>query len=81
MEFTVLIGIIGLVLILLAFALNLFHKLSPKSRMYSFLNVLGAGALAYYAFYLNSIPFLLLQIVWGALSLIKLIILVIKKWK
>jgi hypothetical protein len=67
------IGIAGLLLILLAFALNLFHKISPKSVSYNLLNIFGSGILAYYAVLLNSIPFLMLQIVWGILSLFKLI--------
>jgi hypothetical protein len=67
------IGIAGLVLILLAFALNLFHKISPKSVFYNLLNIAGSGILAYYAVLLKSMPFLVLQLVWGILSLFKLI--------
>lgn len=70
---SLLIGIVGLLSILAAFAFNLFHFLSQKSLAYNILNILGSGFLAYYSWLLNSIPFLILQLVWALLSIIKLI--------
>lgn len=67
-----LIGVAGLILILVAFTLNLTHKLTPKSTVYNLLNVFGSVCLAYYSWFLGSIPFFILQIVWGLLSLAKL---------
>jgi hypothetical protein len=67
------IGVFGLLMILMAFAFNLFHFLSQRSIPYNLLNILGSAMLAYYAIILSSIPFLILQIVWGLLSIIKLI--------
>jgi len=72
------VGIVGLLLILVAFALNLSHKLTVKSRIYNWMNVLGSACLAYYSWFLGSIPFFVLQIVWGLLSLTKLIHLRLK---
>jgi hypothetical protein len=71
--FGVLIGIFGLVLILVAFGLNLFHFLSQRSLSYNLLNILGSVFLAYYSLILGSIPFFILQLVWGLLSVYKLI--------
>ena len=74
-------GIIGLLLILFAFALNLFHFLNQRSISYNLMNIIGSGFLAYYALVLNSVPFLILQIVWGIFSLIKLIHVLVKRKK
>lgn len=72
MDISVIFGIVGLLIILVAFALNLFHFLSPKSKVYNWMNILGSVLLGIYALYLRSIPFFVLQIIWALLSLIKL---------
>ena len=79
MELNVLLGIFGLILILLAFILNLIHKFNSKSKGYLLMNIIGSGFLAYYALILESMPFFILQIVWGASSLIKLAFVLRKK--
>ncbi len=72
MEINMLIGVAGLLLITIAFALNLFHKLSSRNASYSLINFVGAVCLAYYAWFLGSVPFFILQIIWAVFSLIKL---------
>lgn len=79
MDMGLIIGIFGLILILLAFILNLIHKVDSKSKNYLLMNILGSGFLAYYALILESTPFFILQIVWGASSLIKLVFVLKKK--
>ena len=78
MDVNTLVGIVGLLLILVAFALNLSHKLTVRSKTYNWMNVLGSTCLAYYSWFLGSVPFFILQIVWGLLSLTKLIHLKLK---
>jgi hypothetical protein len=78
-ELSTIVGIIGLCTILLAFALNLFHKISQRSYSYNLMNIFGSGLLAYYALVLDSLPFLLLQLVWGFLSLVKFFIIIFKR--
>lgn len=73
MDLNTLIGIAGLILILLAFALNLIHKVTSKSKTYLWLNIVGSVFLAYYSWFLGSLPFLILQIVWALFSLAKLL--------
>ena len=73
MDVNTIVGIVGLLFILVAFALNLSHKLTVKSKTYNWMNVLGSGCLAYYSWFLGSVPFFILQIVWGLLSFTKLI--------
>ncbi|MFH1588223.1 MAG: hypothetical protein ABIA76_02710 [Candidatus Diapherotrites archaeon] len=64
-----LIGIIGMLLILIAYGLNQTHKWSQDDFKYDFTNFLGGALLFVYAFSLGSIPFLILQAVWALVSL------------
>ncbi len=75
---TTIIGIIGLVMLLVAFVLNQLSILNTETKIYNILNVLGGGVLSYYAIILNSIPFLILELVWALFALYKLISLVRK---
>ena len=72
-DFTVTIGIIGMIFLLTAFASNLFKKITQDSLIYNISNIIGAGLLAYYAYALNSIPFLILEIFWILFAIYKLI--------
>jgi hypothetical protein len=72
------IGTIGMLILLIAFVLNLLKKIMQDSITYNVLNILAGGILAFYAFVLNSIPFLILEIIWTLFALYKLII-VLKK--
>lgn len=69
----VIVGIIGMIFLLTAFALNLFKKVTQDSSIYNIFNIIGAGLLAYYAYALNSIPFLILEAVWILFAVYKLI--------
>jgi len=69
----IIVGIIGMIFLLTAFALNLFKKVTQDSFIYNIFNIIGAGLLAYYAYALNSIPFLILEIVWILFAVYKLI--------
>ena len=64
-----LIGIIGMLLILIAYALNQMHKWNQADLKYDFTNFLGGIMLFVYAFSIQSIPFLVLQAVWALVSL------------
>jgi len=69
----IIVGVIGMIFLLVAFALNLFKKVTQDSFIYNIFNIIGAGLLAYYAYALNSIPFLILEIVWILFAVYKLI--------
>ncbi len=71
-NFTVTIGVIGMIFLLTAFALNLFKRVTQDSSLYYIFNIIGAGLLAYYAYALNSIPFLVLEIAWILFAIYKL---------
>jgi len=74
----IIIGVCGVGLLLIAFFLNLIHKLSEEHPIYLLLNFIGAFMAAYYALEGRVIPFVILELVWGTTALIRLI-LVIKK--
>ncbi|MBI2581589.1 hypothetical protein HYV87_00485 [Candidatus Woesearchaeota archaeon] len=65
-------GIIGVVCILVAFILDEFYKkLNSETIPYNLLNILGAGLLMYYAYTLQSWPFVVLNAVWVIAAFVK----------
>jgi uncharacterized membrane protein len=72
---TLLIGSVGVGLLLLAFALNLLRRLSEASPIYLSMNVIGALLAAWYAYSGEVIPFVVLELVWAATALVRLILL------
>ena len=68
------IGLSGMFLILTAFALDeLDTEIDRDSVLYNALNSLGAAILSYYAYAINSIPFLMLNVIWFLVAFIKLV--------
>jgi len=70
-DYALWIGSGGVMLLLIAFALNLLNKLSEQSRIY--LNVLGSLAAGWYAYVGDIFPFLILELVWAAVALARLL--------
>jgi len=64
MDALLLIGISGMLFILVAFLLNLFNFIIQDSILYCSLNILGSFLLGINAYYMDSLPFLILEIVW-----------------
>lgn len=58
------LGILGIVMLMTAFLLNNTKKVRRFSYTYNVLNLFGAGFLAYYAFEINSLIFLVFQVLW-----------------
>ena len=74
MELTIMLtGIVGLSLLLVAFVLSSIGKINQKDRTYNILNFFGALLLAIYAIQLNSLVFVILEIVWGLVALYNLL--------
>ena len=78
-DFTLVIGIAGMVMLLGAFALNLLMIITESSKSYILLNICGAGILVFHAIEVNSIPFMILEAVWAMFAIYKLIIIYRKK--
>ncbi|MDO8642846.1 MAG: hypothetical protein Q7R76_04665 [Candidatus Woesearchaeota archaeon] len=66
------IGSVGLVCILIAFFWDEFYE-ATDTYEYNLLNLVGAAALAYYSYSLKSMPFIILQVVWGVVALAKMV--------
>jgi hypothetical protein len=62
------VQVAGALLILAAFAAAQFNRLSPHSRLYLWLNVVGALILAVLAYLEEQWGFLMLETVWTAVS-------------
>lgn len=67
------IGTLGVVLLLIAFALNITKKISAESPLYLGLNVVGSGLAGLSSFIINFWPFVILEAVWMIASLVALI--------
>lgn len=67
------IGIIGASSILLSFFLDLFDIIEETSKFNLVLNIFGSMFLFYYAFLENVVPFIILNIIWAMVSIVKLI--------
>jgi hypothetical protein len=65
--------ILGAIAILVAFALAQFHVLDVRSRLYLVLNFVGAVVLFVVAFAGEQWGFVMLEVVWAAVSLWSLI--------
>lgn len=67
------IGSVGVGLILMAFLLNLAGKVSERHPLYLSMNIVGAGMACWYAWVGDSIPFVILEGVWCAAALARLV--------
>jgi hypothetical protein len=62
------IGTIGVTLILLAYFLSVFNRLSAKSSLFFTLNVVGSGLACYASWLINYWPFVFLEGTWLLVS-------------
>ena len=76
---SLIVGIIGMILILVAFVLDEFFKTWRQNTLrYNLLNLIGSALLWYYAYTILSWPFLILNGVWFSAAGYKLIVLMKK---
>jgi hypothetical protein len=64
-----LVGTLGVIIVLIAYMLLQIKKMNPYSFLYSFLNFLGSLMILYSLFYQWNFPAVLIEIVWGLISL------------
>ena len=69
MDVSLLLGLIGMIMILLAFILNVFLRIRSGSTEFLLLNLFGSLLLLWYSIALPSPPFLILNAVWSAVAL------------
>lgn len=63
---------------LVAFGLNITNKLSEHSKIYLSLNIIGSLAAGWYAYEAGIVPFLILELVWATVALVRLLAVVKK---
>lgn len=62
-------GSIGVFILLLAFALNLFNKISKENLLYILMNIIGGGLACLASYLINYVPFIILEAVWTLVSI------------
>lgn len=65
------IGVLGMLMLLGAFGLNLMKITTESSMLYIWLNIMGAGLSTYYASTLKAWPFIILESVWCLFAVYK----------
>lgn len=65
-------GWIGAAGLLTAFYLNTTKRLTTDSRIYQWLNLICAVMLAINAYYISSIPFLIINAFWAIVAILSL---------
>lgn len=78
-EYSMMVGSVGVVLLLLAFFLTLFSLLGQDSLLYIVMNVVGASLSCYASYLINYVPFVILEGAWAAVAMLGLAKLVIIK--
>jgi len=63
----------GVIVLLIAFLLNLYKKIDANSRLYTSLNFFGAGLCCYASWLIPFYPFVLLEGIWAFIALISFI--------
>jgi hypothetical protein len=72
MELSDIIASIGVIILLIAFLLNLYRKLSAESKIYSLLNLIGAGVCCFASYMIRFYPFIILEAIWAFVALVSL---------
>ena len=72
MKFSDIIASLGVIILLIAFLLNLTKKMIADSWAYSLLNFIGAGLCCYASWMVKFYPFILLEGVWSLVALVSL---------
>ena len=72
MSISNIIGSLGVTLMLVAYFLNLFGYIRQDTRIYAFLNILGAGLSCYASILIHYWPFVVLEAIWCFLGLMSL---------
>ncbi len=67
------VGSAGVLLLLVAFFLNLQRRLADNSPIYLWLNIVGSAMAAGYAVVTSSIPFVVLESAWAIAALHRLL--------
>ncbi|HXO74502.1 MAG TPA: hypothetical protein VN824_04710 [Puia sp.] len=73
MSYSSIVGAVGVTLLLAAFFLTLFRYITQESRLYVFLNIIGAGLSCYASILIRYWPFVVLEGCWSLVALVALL--------
>jgi uncharacterized protein with PQ loop repeat len=73
MNFSEIMGSLGVAILLLAFLLNMLKIIKTESLSYLLLNFIGAGIACFASWLIPYFPFVILEGVWATVSLISLV--------
>ncbi|WP_295772180.1 hypothetical protein [uncultured Mucilaginibacter sp.] len=66
------IASVGVIILLIGFALNLFKKITSESKAYALMNFVGAGLCGYSSYLISFYPFVILECIWAFVALVSL---------
>jgi hypothetical protein len=67
------IASVGVIILLIAFLLNLFKKMESESKLYALMNFVGAGLCGYSSYLISFYPFVILEGIWAFVALLSLL--------
>jgi hypothetical protein len=73
MKVSDIIASVGVVILLIAFLLNLFKKIDTESKLYASMNFIGAGLCGYSSYLISFYPFVILEGIWAFVALLSLL--------
>jgi hypothetical protein len=72
MKISDILASIGVIVLLVAFLLNLYKKLPASSKAYGLMNFIGAGICCFSSYLIRFYPFIVLEAVWAIVALLSL---------
>ena len=63
------IASVGVIILLVAFLLNMFKKVSAQSKLYTAMNFTGAGICCFSSYLIGFYPFVVLEGIWAMFAL------------
>ena len=72
MKLSDIIASTGVIILLVAFLLNLYKRLPADSKTYSLLNFIGAGMCGFASYMIKFYPFIILEGIWAFVALVSL---------
>ncbi len=70
MKLADILGSLGVIILLIAFSLNLYKKISADSRAYCLLNFVGAAICGISSYLIAFYPFVVLESIWACFALV-----------
>ncbi len=67
------IASVGVIILLIAFLLNLFKRIEAESKLYALMNFIGAGLCGYSSYLISFYPFVILEGIWAFVALLSLL--------